>query len=297
MILNNDKSYRPPIVAVMGHIDHGKTTLLDKIRSANIAKKEAGGITQHITSYQTEVNLKSGKKGLITFIDTPGHAAFNNMRIRGAHVTDLVVLVISAVDGVMAQTKECITQIKKANLPVIIAMNKIDLAESQPEKIKGQLVEQDLVPEEYGGQVPLVPVSAKTGQGIEELLDLILLHAEIMELKNETDVPLEAFVIESRLDKNCGPVASVIIKKGTLKLGDTIYAQNIDGKVKAIINSNGKNITSATPSTPVEILGFSKTPRAGCVITPVKQEINIETKPDINPSLPVVDSTRLPIVI
>jgi translation initiation factor IF-2 len=298
MTLNNDKSFRPPIVAVMGHIDHGKTTLLDKIRSANIAKKEAGGITQHITSYQTEVSLKNGKKGLITFIDTPGHAAFNNMRIRGAHITDLVVLVISAVDGVMAQTKECIVQIKKANLPVIVAMNKMDLANASPEKIKGQLVEQDLTPEEYGGQIPLVPVSAKTGQGIEELLDLILLHAEIMELKNEPDAPLEAFVVESRLDKSRGPVASVIVKKGTLKLGDLIYAQNIPCKIKALIDSNGKNITTAPPSTPVEILGFEKTPATGCVITPLKQEIVTEIKPDVSSiNIPTVDVARLPIVI
>lgn len=298
MTTNNDKSFRPPIVAVMGHIDHGKTTLLDKIRSANIAKKEAGGITQHISSYQTKVTLKNGKSGLVTFIDTPGHAAFNNMRIRGAHVTDLVVLVISAVDGVMTQTKECIAEIQKSDLPVIIAMNKIDLEGSSPEKIKGQLVEAGLTPEEYGGQVPLVPVSAKTGQGIDELLDLILLHAEIMELKNESDSPLEAFVVESKLDKSRGPVASVIIKKGTLKLGDTIYARDIFCKVKALIDSEGKNITSAGPSTPVEILGFESTPEVGCIITPIKEEVVAKVNPDVKPGfVPAVDIARLPIVI
>lgn len=298
MTQNNDKSFRPPIVAVMGHIDHGKTTLLDKIRSANIAKKEAGGITQHISSYQTKVTLKNGKSGLITFIDTPGHAAFNNMRIRGVHVTDLVVLVVSAVDGVMTQTKECIVEIEKANLPVIVAMNKIDLPDSQPEKIKGQLVEAGLTPEEYGGQVPLVPVSAKTGQGIDELLDLILLHAEIMELKNEPDLPLEAFVVESRLDKSRGPVASVIIKKGTLKLGDTVYARDIPGKVKALINSDGDNVKMALPGTPVEVLGFEKTPSIGCLVIPVKQEKVTEVKPDVQPGfVPAVDISRLPIVI
>ena len=201
MTTKNDTNFRPPIVAVMGHIDHGKTTLLDKIRIANTAKKEAGGITQHITCYQTQITLKNGKSSLVTFIDTPGHAAFNNMRVRGSLITDLVVLVVSAVDGVMTQTKECIAEIQKANLPVIVAMNKIDLAGSSPEKVKGQLVEAGLTPEEYGGQVPLVPVSAKTGEGIDKLLDLILLHAEIMELKSEPNAPLEAFVIESRLDK------------------------------------------------------------------------------------------------
>jgi translation initiation factor IF-2 len=274
--------YRPPIVAVMGHIDHGKTSLLDKIRSANIAKREAGGITQHINSYQTEVKLKNGKTGKITFIDTPGHAAFANMRIRGANVTDLVVLVISAVDGVMTQTKECIVEIKKSNLPVIVAMNKIDLDGSSPEKIKGQLVELDLTPEDYGGQVPVIPVSAKTGQGINELLEMILLHAEVMELKNEPELPLQATIIESRLDNSRGPVASVIIKQGTLSLGDIVYAQDIHCKVKALIDSDGKNITSATPSTPVEILGFERTPAVGTIVTTQKEAKIIFNRPDVS---------------
>jgi len=296
MTQNNDK-YRPPIVAVMGHIDHGKTTLLDKIRSANIAKKEAGGITQHISSYQPKITLKNGKSGLVTFIDTPGHAAFNNMRIRGAHVTDLVVLVVSAVDGVMTQTKECILEIQKSDLPVIVAMNKIDLTGASPEKIKGQLVESGLTPEEYGGQVPLVPVSAKTGEGIDKLLELILLHAEVMELKNEPDLPLEAFVVESKLDKSRGPVASVIVKKGTLKLGDIVYAQNIYCKVKALIDSNGDSLQIAVPSTPVEILGFENTPAVGCIITPVKQAIMTNIKPDVQPGFVPAAVARLPIVI
>ena len=291
------QNFRPPIVAVMGHIDHGKTTLLDKIRSANIAKKEAGGITQHISCYQTQITLKNGKSGLITFIDTPGHAAFNNMRIRGAHITDLVVLVISAVDGVMTQTKECITEIQKSNLPVIIAMNKIDLVGSQPEKIKGQLVEAGLTPEEYGGQVPVVPVSAKTGEGIDKLLDLILLHAEVMELKNEPAAALEAFVVESKLDKSRGPVASVIIKKGTLKLGDTVYAQDIPCKVKALISSDGQSLQDAGPSTPVEILGFESTPAVGCIITPVRQGKITVVKPDVQPGFVPASPDRLPIVI
>ncbi len=288
MTTNSTNKYRPPIVTVMGHIDHGKTTLLDRIRDARVAQKESGGITQHINSYQTEVKLKNGKSGLITFIDTPGHAAFCSMRARGADVTDLIVLVISAADGVMAQTKECIKQIKSLNVPVIVALTKYDLDTRQPEMVKGQLVEMDLTPEEYGGQIAVLPISAKNGTGIEELLDLILLNAEIMELKDESDAPLQAVVIESRLDTTRGPVASVIVKKGILKLGDQIYAENISGKVKALLDSSGKNIKEATPSTPVEILGFEKVPIVGSIITNhfVKNTIEnpVEIKSDISDS-------------
>ncbi|MFA5894831.1 MAG: translation initiation factor IF-2 [Candidatus Shapirobacteria bacterium] len=291
----NTNKFRPPIVAVMGHIDHGKTSLLDKIRHATVAAKEAGGITQHINSYQTEVSLKNGKKGKITFIDTPGHAAFCNMRVRGANVTDLVVLVISAVDGVMIQTKECIAEIKKSSLPVIIAMNKIDLDGSSPEKIKGQLVEADLTPEDYGGQVPVIPVSAKTGAGIDELLESILLHAEIMELENHPELPLEASIIESKLDKARGPVASVIVKNGTLHLGDVVYAHDIFCKIKAMLDSSGKPITEAFPSTPVEILGFEKVPAVGSLITPVKFEKVVVEAKKANPANS--DLIQLPIVI
>ncbi|MBP9817722.1 GTP-binding protein [Candidatus Shapirobacteria bacterium] len=259
-------SFRPPIVAVMGHIDHGKTSLLDKIRNANIAKKEAGGITQHISSYQTTVKLKSGKTGTITFIDTPGHAAFANMRSRGANTTDIAVLVISAVDGVMAQTKEVVKDIKLSGVPVIVAMNKIDLEGASPEKIKGQLVELELTPEEYGGQVAVIPVSAKTGAGIDDLLENILLNADVLELKNEPDAPLEAIVIESRLDNSRGPVASVIVKKGTLHLGDTVFAENISCKIKALVNSDKENVKFALPSATVEILGFVSTPSVGSVV-------------------------------
>ena len=285
-IANNQ--FRPPIVAVMGHIDHGKTTLLDKIRQANIAAREAGGITQHISSYQTTVKLKSGKTGTITFIDTPGHAAFCNMRSRGANSTDIAILVISAVDGVMTQTKECIHEIKKSNIPVIVAMNKIDLEGSSPEKIKGQLVELDLTPEEYGGQVAVIPVSAKTGQGIDDLLEMILLNAEIMELKNEPEASLEAMIIESRLDKSRGPVASAIVKKGTIHNGDIVYVENIFCKVKAMINSNGQNITEAGPSTPVEILGFEKTPPIGSLI--LDHSVKVDHNETL--SLPIRDITN-----
>jgi len=297
MTANSAKKYRPPIVAVMGHIDHGKTTLLDKIRSSRVAQKESGGITQHISSYQTEVKLKNGKSGLITFIDTPGHAAFCAMRARGTDVTDLVVLVISATDGVMAQTKECIKQIKKSNLPLIVALTKFDLDTRQPEMVKGQLVEMDLTPEEYGGQIAVIPVSAKTGLGIEELLDLILLNAEIMELKDESESPLEAVVVESKFDKACGPLASIIIKKGTLKLGDQIFAETTLAKVKAMVDSNGKNIQNAGPSTPVEILGFVKVPTVGAIVTDHSIEISPEKLAEAKPATFNPDVPHLNLVI
>lgn len=261
-----DKNFQPrfPIVAFMGHIDHGKTSLLDKIRSTNVFSREAGGITQHIGAYQAQG---------ITFIDTPGHAAFCNMRSRGTQVTDIVVLVIAATEGIMPQTKECIELIKKQNIPFIVAMNKMDLEGASPDKVKGQLVELGFTPEEYGGQTAVVPVSAKTGQGIEQLLDLIKLNAEVMELKAEPEAPLEAFIIESRLDKNRGPVASLIVKKGTLKVGDHIFAENILCKTKALIDFNHQNIQIAGPSTPIEVLGFEQVPAVGSMVTPEKQAI------------------------
>lgn len=279
-------NFRPPIVAVMGHIDHGKTSILDRIRKASVAAREAGGITQHISSYQTDIKLKNGKSGKITFLDTPGHAAFAAMRVRGANVTDIVVLVISAVDGVMTQTKEIITELKKSDLPVIIAMNKMDVDGASPEKVKGQLVENDLTPEDYGGQVPVIPVSAKTGTGIENLLESILLHAEIMELKSEPTSPLEATIIESKLDKAKGPLAVAIVKQGTLKVGDTIFAQDIPCKVKALVGSEKQSLKEAGPSTPVEILGFEKVPAVGALITdhPVAPE-KIADKTQDNPDL------------
>ncbi len=289
--------FRPPVVAIMGHIDHGKTTLLDRIRQSDVASREAGGITQHISAYQTTVKLKNQKTGTITFIDTPGHAAFCQMRARGAQVTDLAILVVSAVDGVMAQTKECINQIKNANIPVIIAMTKIDLPQNSPEKVKGQLVELGLTPEEYGGQIPLIPVSAKTGEGIDELLGSILLHAEIMELKNEATVPLEAFVIESKLEKNRGPVALLVVKKGTLHLGDSIYVDDLQSKVKALIDSSNKPISEASPSTPVEVLGFAKVPAVASMIT--SSPVTPKDISSIPPTEAKTDSTtpKLPLVL
>jgi len=274
----------------MGHIDHGKTTLLDKIRSASVAAREAGGITQHISAYQTEVKLKSGKTATITFLDTPGHAAFCQMRTRGAQITDLVVLVVSAVDGVMAQTKECIKEIKRSGVPVIVAMTKMDLDGAAPEKIKGQLVELEIVPEDYGGQTSLIPVSAKTGNGIDKLLETIILNAEVMELKDESASPLEAVVIESLLDKSRGPVATLIVKKGTIHLGDQIFAESISGKVKAM------SVSPATPSTPVEILGFESVPPVGACVTSIPtptQEKTVvsrlnQTRTDGTPRFPIV---------
>ena len=282
--------FRPPIVTIMGHIDHGKTTLLDKIRGASIASREASGITLHISAYQTEIKLKSGKTSVITFLDTPGHAAFCQMRARGTQITDLVVLVVSAVDGVMAQTKECIKEIKKSGVPVIVAMTKMDLPGAAPEKIKGQLVELELTPEDYGGQTSLVPLSSKTGEGIDKLLELILLNAEVMELKDESSSPLEAVVIESLLDKSRGPVATLIVKKGIIKLGDQIFAENISGKVKAM------SVNPATPSSPVEILGFESVPPVGAkvssITSPTQEKLVIsrlnQTRTDGIPRLPIV---------
>lgn len=263
--MTQDKStvFRSPIVAVMGHVDHGKTSLLDKIRSTDVVKRESGGITQHIGAYQVQG---------ITFIDTPGHAAFCDMRSRGAQITDIIILVVAATEGIMPQTKECIEYIKKSDIPVIVAMNKMDLDGASPEKIKGQLVEVGLTPEEYGGQIAVVPVSAKTGQGIDALLDLIKLNAEVMELKSEPNLPFQAFIIESKLDKSRGPVASIIVQKGTLNLGDTVYADDVLCKVKAIINDKGINLKSAGPSTPVEILGWQQVPCVGSSVTLEKRQ-------------------------
>lgn len=291
----NNKLTRPPIVAVMGHIDHGKTSLLDKIRSTNVWKKEAGGITQHIGAYQVKVKEKNGQEKLITFIDTPGHAAFINMRARGAKATDMVVLVVSAVEGIMPQTKECLEHIKKMDIPFIVAMNKMDLENAAPDKIKGQLVELGYTPEEYGGQLAVMPVSAKTGKGLEDLLEMILLNAELLELNGDPSGCFEAVVIESRLDNSRGPVASLIVNNGTLKIGDIVYSEDILCKVKALIDCNGQSLKEATPSTPVEVLGFEKVPTVGSLVISHKIECQKENKCKVllesteeNPKLKVI---------
>ena len=284
---------RPPIVTMMGHIDHGKTSLLDKIRSVNTWQREIGGITQHVSAYQIEIG-KDKKK--ITFIDTPGHAAFTKMRVRGGQVTDIVVLVIAATDGIKAQTKECVKLIKELDLPLIVALNKVDLASAQVDMVKGQLAECELLPEEYGGQVSCLPVSAKTGQGIDTLIDTILLNAEVLELESKPDDPLEAFIIESKVDAKSGAMATVIVKNGTLNLGDTIYIGGNSDKIKAMYDYQGLPIKSAGPSTPIQILGFTTVPSVGSLIT--NQPADLETKPSVNIASPTDDQTpKLPTVI
>jgi len=249
---------RPPVVTVMGHVDHGKTSLLDTIRRARVASGEAGGITQHIGAYHVET-----PKGVITFLDTPGHEAFTAMRARGAKVTDIVVLVVAADDGVMPQTKEAIAHAKAGNVPLVVAINKIDKPDANPDRVKQELVAESVLPEEYGGDVQFMPVSAKTGQGIDDLLDAILLQAEVLELKAPKDAPAKGIVIESRLDKGRGPVATVLVHSGTLKRGDVVLAGAVFGRVRAMTDENAKPVNEAGPAIPVEIQGLSDVPLAG----------------------------------
>ena len=249
---------RPPVVTVMGHVDHGKTSLLDTIRRARVASGEAGGITQHIGAYHVET-----PKGVITFLDTPGHEAFTAMRARGAKVTDIVVLVVAADDGVMPQTKEAIAHAKAGNVPIVVAINKIDKPEANPDRVKQELVAESVLPEEYGGDTQFIEVSAKTGKGIDNLLDAILLQAEVLELKAPKDAPAKGIVIESRLDKGKGPVATILVHSGTLKRGDIVLAGAVFGRVRAMTDETGKAVTAAGPAIPVEIQGLSDVPLAG----------------------------------
>jgi translation initiation factor IF-2 len=249
---------RPPVVTVMGHVDHGKTSLLDTIRRTRVASGEAGGITQHIGAYHVET-----AKGVITFLDTPGHEAFTAMRARGAKVTDIVILVVAADDGVMPQTKEAIAHAKAGNVPIVVAINKIDKPEANPDRVKQELVAESVLPEEYGGDTQFVQVSAKTGAGIDNLLDAILLQAEVLELKAPKDAPAKGIVIESRLDKGKGPVATVLVNSGTLKRGDIVLAGAVFGRVRAMTDETGKTVASAGPAIPVEIQGLSDVPLAG----------------------------------
>ena len=249
---------RAPVVTVMGHVDHGKTSLLDYIRKSRVAHGEAGGITQHIGAYHVET-----PRGMITFLDTPGHEAFTAMRARGAKATDLVILVVAADDGVMPQTKEAIAHAKAANVPLIVAITKVDKPDANPERVKQELVAESVVPEEYGGDVPFVGVSAKSGEGIDSLLEQVLLQAEVLELVAPVDAPAKGLVIEARLDKGKGPVATILVLSGTLRRGDALLAGAVFGRVRAMLDENGKSIESAGPSIPVEIQGLTDVPAAG----------------------------------
>ena len=259
---------RAPIVTVMGHVDHGKTSLLDAIRTTTVAAGERGGITQHIGA--SEITTKDGKR--VVFLDTPGHEAFTSMRARGAKVTDIAVIVVAADDGVMPQTLEAISHAKAAKVPLVIAMNKIDRPEANPDRVRTELAEAGVVVEDYGGDVPMVPVSAKTRTGIEELLEIILLVADLQELKANPKRDAVGTIIEAQLDKGRGPVATVIVQTGTLNVGDVVVAGNTYGKVKALEGSTGKRITKAGPATAAVILGLSDVPEAGDVIRVVADE-------------------------
>lgn len=249
---------RPPVVTILGHVDHGKTSLLDYIRKANVVSKEHGGITQHIGAYQVTL-----KEGTITFLDTPGHAAFTAMRARGAQVTDIAILVVAADDGIMPQTEEAIAHAKNAGVPIIIAVNKIDKADANPDRVVMQLPNYELIPEAYGGDVIVCPVSAHTGEGVDHLLEMILLRAELLELKADPKGELSGVVIEAKLDKGRGPVATVLVESGTLNVGDTVLIGRIYGKIKAMTDHTGERLKEAGPSTPVEILGLDEVPFAG----------------------------------
>ncbi|SCU74805.1 translation initiation factor IF-2 [Cupriavidus necator] len=249
---------RPPVVTVMGHVDHGKTSLLDYIRRTKVAAGEAGGITQHIGAYHVETD-----RGVITFLDTPGHEAFTAMRARGAKATDIVILVVAADDGVMPQTKEAIAHAKAAGVPIVVAINKIDKPDANPDRVKQELVAEQVVPEEYGGDSPFVPVSAKMGTGVEDLLEQVLLQAEVLELKAPVDAPAKGLVVEAQLDKGKGPIATILVSSGTLKRGDVVLAGSAYGRVRAMLDENGKPTKEAGPSIPVEIQGLSEVPAAG----------------------------------
>ncbi len=250
--------HRAPVVTIMGHVDHGKTSLLDYIREATVAGGEAGGITQHIGAYHVDTD-----KGDITFLDTPGHAAFTAMRARGANATDLVIIVVAADDGVMPQTVEAIEHSKAANVPMIIAVNKIDKESADPDRVKNELSTHGVIPEDWGGEHQFVHVSAKTGEGIQDLLDAIILQSELLELTAKVDCPAEGVVIEARLDRGRGPIASILVRSGTLKRGDILLAGEYYGRVRSMMNENGTNMDEAGPAIPVEVLGLSGVPKAG----------------------------------
>ena len=258
---------RPPVVTIMGHVDHGKTSLLDRIRRSKVAAGEAGGITQHIGAYHVET-----QKGIITFLDTPGHAAFTAMRSRGAKATDIVVLVVAADDGVMPQTAEAIDHARAAGTPIIVAINKMDKESADPDRVLNELTTKQIVPEQWGGDVPVAMVSAHSGQGIDELLDLILIQAEMLELQASEEGAAQGVVIEARVDKGRGAVTSILVQNGTLNVGDLVLAGSSYGRVRAMSDENGQPIKSAGPSIPVEILGLPDAPMAGDEVLVVNDE-------------------------
>ena len=262
---------RPPVVTILGHVDHGKTTLLDAIRHTHVVESEAGGITQHIGAYQVEIKHK-GEPHKITFLDTPGHEAFTAMRARGAQITDIAILIVAADDGVMPQTIEAVNHAKAADVPIIVAVNKIDKENANPDRVKQQLAELSLVPEEWGGDVMFIPVSAKKREGITDILEGILLQAEMLELKADVHAEPEAVVVESKIERGRGSVSTVIITSGTLKVGDSVVSGSAYGRVRAITDENGKSLTKALPAQPVEITGLSKAPEAGDHLEVVKNE-------------------------
>jgi translation initiation factor IF-2 len=286
---------KPPVVTIMGHVDHGKTTLLDYIRHSRLAAKEVGEITQAIGAYQIEFQ---GKK--VTFIDTPGHAVFTQMRARGAKVADIVILVVAANDGVMPQTKESIRIIKEAGVPFIVAINKIDLPEASVDKVKGQLAENEVFVEGYGGDVVTVPISAKTGQGVDQLLEMIELTAEMATLQADPQASLEAIVIESKLDKFCGPVATLVVQSGTLKRGEEIRAGKVAGKVRMLKDEFGKAVKEALPADPALVLGFSELPPVGEVVVSAKETPEVveeEKKAALTPEIRAEEGKKLKIIL
>jgi translation initiation factor IF-2 len=258
---------RPPVITILGHVDHGKTSLLDKIRQTNVTEQEAGGITQHIGAYQVEVK---GEK--LTFLDTPGHEAFTAMRARGANVTDIAVLVVAADDGVMPQTIEAINHARAAGVPLVVAVNKIDSAGADPNRVLQQLTQHNVVVEEFGGEVQSQNVSARTGEGIEDLLDKIILVAEFEELKANADRPAQGAVVEAELTSNRGPVATLLVQRGTLRVGDAVVAGDTTGKIKAMFDEHGRQLKEAAPSTPAKVLGLREVPVAGDAFRVVADE-------------------------
>lgn len=306
---------RPPIVTILGHVDHGKTTLLDFIRKSSVASKEHGGITQHIGAYQISVQVTgdSGQKNkktpelkpvtsnLITFIDTPGHSAFEKMRSRGAHVADIAVLVVAVDDGIMPQTIEAIKHIQGAKVPLVVAVNKTDLPEInlkvQLEKIKKQLSDKNILAEEYGGDVPIIPLSAKTGEGVDKLLEMILLVAEMHELKGDPDIPPSGVVIEANLDKFKGPIATVLIQNGFLKKGDQVILGGVKSKIRGMFDYNGKALEVAGPSTPVEVLGLEDVPAVGAILGELAEAKEVEITQSLVDKLKQGENKTLKVII